>query len=136
MVASLLFRGLTRHSSPLGVLAAGGGLSLDRLAAGPLQPGIGRHQPDPGYTHRLYQRLLYPHLLGRRSRKGWGLSFSLSYFWKGTLVGLFLANDLLLFYLFWEIQIIPMFFLVGIWGHQNRLHASIKFLLYTLAAAC
>jgi len=46
-----------------------------------------------------------------------------------------LANDLLLFYLFWEIQIIPMFFLVGIWGHQNRLHASIKFLLYTLAGS-
>ncbi len=56
-------------------------------------------------------------------------------FLEGTLAGLFLAADLLLFYLFWEIQIIPMFFLVGIWGHENRIHAAIKFLLYTLAGS-
>ncbi|HEY9074655.1 MAG TPA: proton-conducting transporter membrane subunit, partial [Desulfobaccales bacterium] len=56
-------------------------------------------------------------------------------FLEGVLVGLFLAADLLLFYLFWEIQIIPMFFLIGIWGHQNRIHAAIKFLLYTLAGS-
>ena len=56
-------------------------------------------------------------------------------FLEGTLAGLFLAADLLLFYLFWEIQIIPMFFLVGIWGHENRSHAAIKFLLYTLAGS-
>ncbi|MCX5888151.1 MAG: NADH-quinone oxidoreductase subunit M [Deltaproteobacteria bacterium] len=61
------------------------------------------------------------------------------FFWilflEGTLVGLFLAADLLLFYLFWEIQIIPMFFLVGIWGHENRIHAAVKFLLYTLSGS-
>jgi NADH-quinone oxidoreductase subunit M len=61
------------------------------------------------------------------------------FFWilflEGTLTGLFLAADLLLFYLFWEIQIIPMFFLVGIWGHANRLHAAVKFLLYTLSGS-
>jgi NADH-quinone oxidoreductase subunit M len=56
-------------------------------------------------------------------------------FLEGVLQGLFMANDLLLFYLFWEIQIIPMFFLVGIWGHENRIHASIKFLLYTLTGS-
>jgi len=64
-----------------------------------------------------------------------GSFFFFILFLEGTLVGLFLANDLLLFYLFWEIQIIPMFFLVGIWGHQNRVHAAIKFLLYTLAGS-
>jgi NADH-quinone oxidoreductase subunit M len=56
-------------------------------------------------------------------------------FLEGCLVGLFLANDLLLFYLFWEIQLLPMFFLVGIWGHKNRVHAAIKFILYTLAGS-
>jgi NADH-quinone oxidoreductase subunit M len=56
-------------------------------------------------------------------------------FLEGCLVGLFLANDLLLFYLFWEIQLLPMFFLVGIWGHKNRVHASVKFILYTLAGS-
>ncbi len=61
------------------------------------------------------------------------------FFWllflEGTLAGLFLAADLLLFYLCWEIQIIPMFFLVGIWGHENRIHAAVKFLLYTLSGS-
>ena len=56
-------------------------------------------------------------------------------FLEGTLAGLFLAADLVLFYLFWEIQIIPMFFLVGIWGHEERIHAAIKFLMYTLAGS-
>jgi NADH-quinone oxidoreductase subunit M len=49
--------------------------------------------------------------------------------------GVFLATDLFLFYLFWEIQLIPMFFLVGIWGHENRVHATIKFILYTVTGS-
>ncbi len=64
-----------------------------------------------------------------------GSFFFFILFLEGTLMGLFLANDLLLFYLFWEIQLIPMFFLVGIWGHENRIHASIKFILYTLTGS-
>lgn len=56
-------------------------------------------------------------------------------FLEGTLMGLFLATDLLLFYLFWEIQIIPMFFLVGIWGHENRIYAAVKFILFTLSGS-
>jgi len=56
-------------------------------------------------------------------------------FLEGCLQGLFMANDLLLFYLFWEMQIIPMFFLVGIWGHANRIHAAVKFLLFTVAGS-
>ncbi len=64
-----------------------------------------------------------------------GSFFFFILFLEGTLMGLFLANDLLLFYLFWEIQLIPMFFLVGIWGHENRIHAAIKFILYTLTGS-
>ncbi len=64
-----------------------------------------------------------------------GSFFFFILFLEGTLAGLFLANDLLLFYLFWEIQILPMFFLVGIWGHANRIHAAIKFILYTLGGS-
>ncbi|MCL4502283.1 MAG: NADH-quinone oxidoreductase subunit M [Deltaproteobacteria bacterium] len=64
-----------------------------------------------------------------------GSFFFFILFLEGVLAGLFLAADLLLFYLFWEVQIIPMFFLVGIWGHENRIHAAIKFLLYTLAGS-
>lgn len=64
-----------------------------------------------------------------------GSFFFFILFLEGSLAGLFLANDLLLFYLFWEVQLLPMFFLVGIWGHANRIHAAIKFILYTLAGS-
>jgi NADH-quinone oxidoreductase subunit M len=56
-------------------------------------------------------------------------------FLEGCLMGLFMATDLLLFYLFWEIQLIPMFFLIGIWGHKNRVYASIKFVLFTFGGS-
>src|SRR4030066_120522 len=48
------------------------------------------------------------------------------------MVGVFLAVDLLLFYVFWEIVLVPMYFLIGIWGGERRLYAAIKFFLYTL----
>lgn len=51
------------------------------------------------------------------------------------IIGVFLATDLFLFYLFWEIQLIPMFFLVGIWGHEKRIQAAIKFILFTVAGS-
>src|SRR4030042_420724 len=48
------------------------------------------------------------------------------------MVGVFLALDLLLFYVFWEIVLVPMYFLIGIWGGERRLSAGLKFFLYTL----
>jgi NADH-quinone oxidoreductase subunit M len=56
-------------------------------------------------------------------------------FLEGCLMGLFMATDLLLFYLFWEIQLIPMFFLVGVWGHTNRVYAALKFILFTFGGS-
>jgi NADH-quinone oxidoreductase subunit M len=56
-------------------------------------------------------------------------------FLESSVVGLFLATDLLLFYLFWEVQLIPMFFLIGIWGHEKRVHAALKFALFTLSGS-
>lgn len=47
------------------------------------------------------------------------------------VLGVFLAMDLFLFYFFWELMLIPMFFLIDIWGHENRHAAAIKFLLFT-----
>jgi NADH-quinone oxidoreductase subunit M len=52
-----------------------------------------------------------------------------------AILGVFLASDLFLFYLFWEVQLLPMFFLVGVWGHQNRVHATLKFILFTVAGS-
>lgn len=48
------------------------------------------------------------------------------------MLGVFVARDLFLFYLFWEFQLIPMYFLIGIWGGANRIYATLKFFLYTL----
>jgi NADH-quinone oxidoreductase subunit M len=49
-----------------------------------------------------------------------------------AMIGVFLALDLLLFYVFWEVVLVPMYFLIGIWGGERRLYAAIKFFLYTL----
>lgn len=48
--------------------------------------------------------------------------------------GVFLALDLFLFYFFWEVMLIPMYFLIGIWGHENRIYAAFKFFIFTQAS--
>jgi NADH-quinone oxidoreductase subunit M len=51
---------------------------------------------------------------------------------ESGIIGVFLSLDLFLFYLFWELMLIPMFFLIGIWGHGRNRYSAIKFFLYTL----
>jgi len=51
------------------------------------------------------------------------------------VIGVFLSLDLFLFFLFWEVMLIPMAFLIGIWGHERRIYAAIKFVLYTMAGS-
>jgi NADH-quinone oxidoreductase subunit M len=51
------------------------------------------------------------------------------------VVGVFLSLDLFLFFLFWEVMLIPMAFLIGIWGHDRRIYAAVKFVLYTMAGS-
>ena len=48
-----------------------------------------------------------------------------------AMLGTFVAQDLFLFYVFWETMLIPMFLLIGIWGGERRIYATIKFVLYT-----
>ncbi|MCX6997176.1 MAG: NADH-quinone oxidoreductase subunit M [Kiritimatiellaeota bacterium] len=48
------------------------------------------------------------------------------------MVGVFVSLDLVLFYVFWEVMLVPMYFLIGIWGGERKLYAAIKFFLYTL----
>jgi NADH-quinone oxidoreductase subunit M len=48
------------------------------------------------------------------------------------MIGVFLSLDLILFFLFWEAMLIPMYFLIGVWGHGRRIYAAIKFILYTM----
>jgi NADH-quinone oxidoreductase subunit M len=51
------------------------------------------------------------------------------------MIGVFLALDTFLFYIFWEIVLVPMYLIIGIWGGSNRIYATIKFVLYTLVGS-
>jgi NADH-quinone oxidoreductase subunit M len=51
------------------------------------------------------------------------------------MIGVFLALDLFVFYIFWEFMLIPMYFIIGIWGGEQRIYASLKFFIYTMAGS-
>jgi len=51
------------------------------------------------------------------------------------LVGVFCALDLFLFFVFWEVCLVPMYFLIGVWGHDRRIYAALKFFIYTMAGS-
>jgi NADH-quinone oxidoreductase subunit M len=54
---------------------------------------------------------------------------------ESSMLGVFVAIDLFLFYMFWDFVLIPMYFLIGIWGYERRVYAAVKFILYTLAGS-
>jgi len=54
---------------------------------------------------------------------------------EAAMIGVFLSLDLFLFYVFWDAMLIPMYFLIGVWGYDNRIYAAIKFMLYTMAGS-
>jgi len=54
---------------------------------------------------------------------------------SSSIIGVFVSQDVFLFYLFWEAMLIPMYFLIGIWGGEERIYATIKFFIYTMAAS-
>jgi NADH-quinone oxidoreductase subunit M len=54
---------------------------------------------------------------------------------QSSIMGVFLSLDLFLFYLFWEVMLVPMFFLIGIWGHGRNIYSATKFFIYTLAGS-
>src|SRR5262245_53496201 len=54
---------------------------------------------------------------------------------QSGMLGAFVAADLFLFFVFWEVMLVPMYFLIGIWGGKNRLYSAIKFFLYTLVGS-
>jgi len=64
----------------------------------------------------------------KKSIKGY---FALLLLLQFTVFGVFLALDFFLFYVFWEVMLLPMFFLIGVWGGENREYAAVKFFLYT-----
>jgi NADH-quinone oxidoreductase subunit M len=56
-------------------------------------------------------------------------------FLETGMLGVFVALDLVLFYVFWEVMLIPMYFLIGVWGGERRVYAAVKFILYTMVGS-
>jgi NADH-quinone oxidoreductase subunit M len=54
---------------------------------------------------------------------------------EAAMIGVFVSLDLFLFYVFWDAMLIPMYFLIGVWGYDQRIYAAIKFMLYTMAGS-
>ena len=69
--------------------------------------------------------------IGRRQREFYAFLLLLEF----GVIGVFAALDLFLFYVFWEVSLVPMYFLIGIWGHDRRIYAAVKFFLYTMAGS-
>jgi NADH-quinone oxidoreductase subunit M len=54
---------------------------------------------------------------------------------EAAMIGVFISIDMFLFYIFWDAMLIPMYFLIGMWGYDQRIYATIKFILYTMAGS-
>lgn len=61
--------------------------------------------------------------------------FAFILFLEFGLIGVFAALDLFVYYIFWEVSLVPMYFLIGVWGHERRIYAALKFFLYTFAGS-
>ena len=64
-----------------------------------------------------------------------GAFFALLLFLQAGVIGVFAALDLMLFYFFWEVMLVPMYFLIGIWGYERRIYAAVKFFIYTMVGS-
>ncbi|MDX2162871.1 MAG: NADH-quinone oxidoreductase subunit M [bacterium] len=73
------------------------------------------------------------HVIHERGREK--LYYLLMLLLEWAMIGAFVAQDLIVFFIFFEFTLVPMFFLIGIWGAENRMYAAIKFYLYTLAGS-
>jgi len=69
------------------------------------------------------------------SMKNQSLYFSLLIMFSGAIFGVFMSTNFLWFFIFWELTLVPMYFLVGIWGAEKRVYAAVKFFLYTHVAS-
>ena len=100
------------------------------------QLGIGFHLALDGLSLLLVILTLFLGLLSvisswREIQERVGF-FHLNLLWTlSGVLGVFLSLDLFLFYFFWELMLVPMYFLIAIWGHENRAYASIKFFIFT-----
>ena len=94
-----------------------------------------RHQPAPRRADDVpdADRAAVVVGVGRQERASEFSFFMLAL--EAAMIGVFVSLDLFLFYVFWDAMLIPMYFLIGIWGYDRRIYAAIKFILYTMAGS-
>jgi len=120
--------------------SAGFQLEVDKVWIAPL--GIRFHLGIDGITLWLVLlttflmplTLLSPQAIGIRNIRVREFTIAMLVLETG-MIGAFLALDLFVFYVFWELMLIPMYFIIGIWGGERRLYAAIKFVIYTLVGS-
>ena len=109
--------------------------SLDRIGLGiRYELYHRRHRPAAGAAHRpsCCRSSCWPRGAGIETH--WrGYAASLLLLTTGMLAALFMARDLFLFYVFWEVMLVPMYLIIGIWGGDRRIYAAVKFFLFTMA---
>src|ERR671930_984159 len=116
------------------------GVQLDQKASWFGDLGISYHVGLYGFSLWLIgmsvvvmaASIAYAFWTGRERARAY---FGLQLFLTGAIVGVFAAQDLLLFYAFFEAMLIPLYVLVGVWGGPGRLGATLKFVIYTLAGS-
>jgi NADH-quinone oxidoreductase subunit M len=135
-VAEFLFSLLMLRGVPRGTA----GYQLEEFAKWINQPPINYHLGVDGIS--LFLVILTTFLTTISVLASWkNIEHRLKEFFIALLmlevgvVGVFLTLDLFLFFLFWEVMLIPMALLIGIWGHERRVYAAVKFVLYTMAGS-
>ena len=152
---------LPRENKPLIRYVANGFAVLGMLVTIPLIRGFDTANPDFQFVERLdwipaigaqyylgvdgfgYIMILLTVVVGWLSIWcGWASIqdrvkeyYAFFLFLQAGMLGVFMVLDVFLFYVFWEIMLVPMYFIIGIWGGERRLYAAIKFFLYTLAGS-
>jgi NADH-quinone oxidoreductase subunit M len=117
-----------------------GGLQLDQKASWFSDLKVSYHVGMYGFSLWLVgltvvvmaATIAYAFWAGRSGARAY---FGLMLLLTGAIVGVFTAQDLLLFYVFWEAMLIPLYVLIGVWGGPGRLGATIKFVIYTMAGS-
>ena len=119
------------------VAFTGGGLWLDEINVEWIPPlGIGFHLAMDGLNLLLVMLTAFLGMVSVaaswteiKERVGF---FHFNLMWSlAGIIGVFLSLDLFLFYFFWELMLVPMYFLIALWGHENRLYAAVKFFIFT-----
>ncbi len=119
-------------------IAAAGGTGLVLVGGTPGAFGVSYALAADGLSLALVALTAFLNLICTLA--SWDVEVSAGY-WAcfqalaAALSGVFLARDLFLFYIFWEATLIPMFFIIGLWGSDNRRHAAVKFFLFTFAGS-